>query len=362
MRGGSGGRSRSATASSPRIPRRSRHRRSQSRRTARRSPSLLPARRSRRSTSRIFGSERTFGNHVTVLAWSPDGRLIATGGDNGRVELRDARTGRLVRELGGFHGNPKGAEAVQAIVFDRTGKLVAAVDGDFFAGPQAPYGHLAVWDATTGRLEVRPERHAAFGYSIAFAPDDRTVAAGFSGGDAYVVGLPSGHSVRTIKPTGGDVVSVAIARSGTIATGTWAGIVQLWNPATGAQVGHPVLAQPSPIASLDFDASGDTFSTTGGSDGTAKLWDAATLQQVVRRSRATRASGEPHGSRRTARTSSWCTATAPGMCGRPRSPRGSPTRAPSPGATSRARSGSATCRTGRMDVFVSDDSARRRRL
>ncbi len=225
-------------------------------------------------------SERTFGNHVTVLAWSPDGRLIATGGDNGRVELRDARTGRLVRELGGFHGNPKGAEAVQAIVFDRTGKLVAAVDGDFFAGPQAPYGHLAVWDATTGRLEVRPERHAAFGYSIAFAPDDRTVAAGFSGGDAYVVGLPSGHSVRTIKPTGGDVVSVAIARSGTIATGTWAGIVQLWNPATGAQVGHPVLAQPSPIASLDFDASGDTFSTTGGSDGTAKLWDAATLQQV----------------------------------------------------------------------------------
>ena len=52
-----------------------------------------------------------------------------------------------------------------------------------------------------------------------------------------------------------------------------------WDPATGKQLGHPLLAQPSPVASLDFNASGDTFSTTGGSDGTAKVWDTATLQQ-----------------------------------------------------------------------------------
>ena len=181
----------------------------------------------------------------------------------------------------GFHGNPKGAEAVQAIAFDRTGKLVAAVDGDFFPGPQAPYGHVARVSTRPGaaRSPARAARQRS-ATPIAFAPDDRTVVAGFSDGDAYVVALPSGRIVRTIKPTGGDVVSVAIARSGTIATGTWAGIVQLWNPVTGAQVGHPVLAQPSPIASLEFDASGDTFSTTGGSDGTAKLWDTATLQQV----------------------------------------------------------------------------------
>src|SRR5262249_6269066 len=52
------------------------------------------------------------------------------------------------------------------------------------------------------------------------------------------------------------------------------------NLRTGVEIGRPVLAQPSPIASLAFDASGDTFSTTGGSDGTAKLWTTATLQQV----------------------------------------------------------------------------------
>ena len=39
------------------------------------------------------------------------------------------------------------------------------------------------------------------------------------------------------------------------------------------------IAQPSPIASLDFDRSGSVFSTTGGSDGTVKLWATATLRQ-----------------------------------------------------------------------------------
>ena len=76
------------------------------------------------------------------------------------------------------------------------------------------------------------------------------------------------------------MTALVFARDGTLATGTWAGIVQLWDPATGKEIGHPVLAQPSPIASLDFDRSGSTFSTTGGSDGTAKLWATATLQQL----------------------------------------------------------------------------------
>jgi WD40 repeat protein len=225
-------------------------------------------------------TERTFGSHVTALAWSPDGSLVAAGGDDGRLQLWNVRTGRLVRSLAGFHGLRNGAEAVQAVAFDRTGRRVAAVDGDFFPGPRAPYGHLAVWSAATGRTVVPPERRASFGYSVGFSPDDRTLVSGFAGGDAYVVGLPSGRLLRTIKPRGGDVVSVAFSRTGTLATGTWAGIVQLWNPGTGAPLGHPVLAQPSPIASLAFDPRGDTFATTGGSDGTAKLWATATQQQL----------------------------------------------------------------------------------
>jgi WD40 repeat protein len=72
---------------------------------------------------------------------------------------------------------------------------------------------------------------------------------------------------------------VAFAPDGTLATGDWAGVVQLWNVATGRQVARPLPAAPAPVSSIDFAPSGATFATTGGSDGIAKLWSASTLQQ-----------------------------------------------------------------------------------
>jgi WD40 repeat protein len=79
-------------------------------------------------------SRRTFGSHVTALAWSPNGKLVAAGGDDGRLQLRNAASGSLVRTLAGLHGVRGGAEAVQAVAFSPTGKWVAAVDGDFSWG------------------------------------------------------------------------------------------------------------------------------------------------------------------------------------------------------------------------------------
>ena len=71
-----------------------------------------------------------------------------------------------------------------------------------------------------------------------------------------------------------------VARSGSDAgMRSFAGIVQLWNTATGQAVGHPLHADSLPIASIAFDPSGARFVTTGGSDGTAKLWFTSTLQQ-----------------------------------------------------------------------------------
>jgi WD40 repeat protein len=55
--------------------------------------------------------------------------------------------------------------------------------------------------------------------------------------------------------------------------------VQLWNPTTGTEVGRPTLVAVAPVASISFDATGDTLATTGGSGDPAKLWRTSTLQQ-----------------------------------------------------------------------------------
>jgi WD40 repeat protein len=95
-----------------------------------------------------------------------------------------------------------------------------------------------------------------------------------------ILNARSNRLERTLHPLGAPNVSLAFAPDGTLATGSWAGILQRWDVSTGKQLGHSVLATPAPIATISFDRSGDEFATGGGSDGLVKLWDTSTLQQL----------------------------------------------------------------------------------
>jgi DNA-binding SARP family transcriptional activator/WD40 repeat protein/energy-coupling factor transporter ATP-binding protein EcfA2 len=209
---------------------------------------------------------------ATAIGWAPKGDVLALGGRHGAVELVDG--GR--RALTGLVPRKGTDEAVEAIAFDHRGDLVAASDERYRGN--TPSGALALW--RVGGRRIATLRLAAPTWSVAFSPDDRLVAVGTDDGKAVLVDTATGAVRRTIRPQGGSVTTVAFAPDGTFGTGTWAGVVQLWNPATGKEIGRPVLAQPSPIASLAFDPRGGTFATTGGSDGTAKLWMTATLREL----------------------------------------------------------------------------------
>jgi WD40 repeat protein len=118
--------------------------------------------------------------------------------------------------------------------------------------------------------------------ALAFSPDGKTLAVGREDSTVALVDARTGSLRRLLHPDGGGGFTfgaLAFSPTGTLATGTWAGIVQLWNPQTGAEFGRPTLVAASPVASISFDRTGDRFVTTGGSDGLAKLWDTATLQQ-----------------------------------------------------------------------------------
>ena len=72
---------------------------------------------------------------------------------------------------------------------------------------------------------------------------------------------------------------LAYRPDGVLATGTWSGVVQLWNTHTGIEIGRPTLVAPSPVSSIAFNRHIPFFATTGGSDGLAKLWSTSTLRQ-----------------------------------------------------------------------------------
>ncbi|HEY2584850.1 MAG TPA: c-type cytochrome domain-containing protein [Tepidisphaeraceae bacterium] len=119
--------------------------------------------------------ERTIGaadgpspleDRVTAVAFSPDGRLLATGAGepsrSGQIKLWDVATGRPAREIKDAH-----SDAVLSLAFSPDGALLASGAADRFA---------KVFDAATGQLVHSFEGHSDHVTGVSWKPDRRTLA------------------------------------------------------------------------------------------------------------------------------------------------------------------------------------------
>jgi WD40 repeat protein len=82
---------------------------------------------------------RAHGKRVGCVAFSPNGQRIASGGDDGRVLVWEAATGRIVHTLEGHLGG------VSAVTFSPDGQHIASAGAD---------EHVCLWDAATGRVTL----------------------------------------------------------------------------------------------------------------------------------------------------------------------------------------------------------------
>ncbi len=238
-------------------------------------------------TTARMGEFRPVVGEVAGLAWARDG-VIAVTGDSGHVQLwspgtNPGRQPRLIRQLRGMGSINGVREVVTAVEFSSDGGLVAAGDVNHTPGAIPwRYGTIAVWDAASGKLLWLLRKRAGWVNSVAFSTDGKTVAAAYETGPVVLYDAHTGRPERTLQPEGaGGFTYTALAYSpdGSLATGSWSGIVQRWSTADGAEIGRPTLVATAPVSTISFSPDGSVFATAGGSDDLAKLWTTSTLQQ-----------------------------------------------------------------------------------
>ena len=214
--------------------------------------------------------DATTGNHkqrliehtrdINDVAFSPNGRIIAGGSDDDNIYLWDAATGELLQTLEGH------TRRVNSVAFSPDGRTIASGSDD---------ETIHLWDATTGNHKQRLIEHTRDINDVAFSPNGRIIAGGSDDDNIYLWDAATGELLQTLEGHTRRVNSVAFSPDGrTIASGSDDDTIRLWDAATGELL-QALEGHTDTVESVAFSPNGGTLAS-GSDDDTIRLWDAAT--------------------------------------------------------------------------------------
>ena len=248
----------------------------------------------------------TLGSHnnkVNSIAFSPDGKRLVSGSDDSYLKLWDVQAKRHLTTL--THSTDRFRSQIKAVAFSPDGQKIAT------AGI-----HVKIWDIYTLR-EIMTIRHGEWIFAVAFSSDGKYLAIGDTGGQIKIKNIQNQQDVIEFQGDPDSITAVKFSPDNqTFASAGYNGSVKLWKVSNWELIGTlPTYAtvtdlsfspDSKTVVSTDYEAvnlwtthNGENIATllghkgwvfaasfspdgssltTGGDDGTLRLWDVTPYQ------------------------------------------------------------------------------------
>ncbi len=216
----------------------------------------------------------TYDRHtdwVWCVAWSPDGRYIASASQDTTVQVWDATT---LDPIATYHRHD---EEVFSVAWSPDGKRIASASAD---------ATVQVWHALTGKHLLTYSNHTNVVIDVAWSPDGTYIVSGSADRTVQVWDAFTGrpllpyHSYSSKAKT--EVYAVAWSPDGEyIAFGGEASKIQVWRPGATKPNDITYSGHNNTIEALSWSPDGARIASAS-IDGSVQVWDAVTGNQIFR--------------------------------------------------------------------------------
>jgi WD40 repeat protein len=241
------------------------------------------------AVARLGTGRLRHSNWISSLAFSPDGKLLASGGGDGLIRFWDAATGAPRQVLSDLTGR------VAEVAFRPDGATLASTEWH----SETP--SIRLWDVNTGAERLRCRRdgglHNIGGGPVVFSPDGKTLASAEEMGQVVLWDAVTGKKIAELGRHDGTIScyphvrQVAFAPDGrTLASCGWDGAVRLWDTLRHQPL-RVLRSADTAVSAIAFTPDGRRLVSGGGvrvpedpndpvKDGAIRVWDVASGNQL----------------------------------------------------------------------------------
>ena len=198
-------------------------------------------------------------------AWSPNGKLLATGHMDGTVTVSGTHAGDEI-VMPRAH-----LAAIHRVAWSPDSARLASASYDFTA---------RIWDIASKKMVLGPLQHTHEVTTVAWEPNGKRLATGSIDETVKIWDATTGRETLTLRGHVNSVTSLTWGPDGRVASGGSDGSMRIWN-SNKDQETKVLTGHGARVTSVSYSPDGKWLAS-GGDDGTVRIWDGATGKETLR--------------------------------------------------------------------------------